>query len=168
MSPVTASACDIDGRVGENRSRRDGCDGWVPAGHTGARHGHGAGGRPRDARPGPAADTFVPGSNGLGDPFFPLAGNGGYDVSHYALRLSYEPQTHHLVGSATISATATQNLSRFDLDLRGFDVSRLTVNGQAASFTRAGQELVITPQAGLPAARPFTAEGWTMPGSRRS
>jgi aminopeptidase N len=103
-----------------------------------------------------AADTFVPGSSGLGDPFFPLAGNGGYDVSHYALRLSYEPETHRLVGSATISATATQNLSRFDLDLRGFDVSRLTVNGQAASFTRAGQELVITPQAGLPAAGPFT------------
>ncbi len=110
------------------------------------------------ATPGPAlaTDTFVPGSSGLGDPFFPLAGNGGYDVSHYALRLRYEPQTHRLAGSATISATATQNLSRFDLDLRGFDVSRLTVNGQAASFTRAGQELVITPRAGLPAARPFT------------
>jgi aminopeptidase N len=103
-----------------------------------------------------AADTFGPGSSGLGDPFFPLAGNGGYDVSHYALGLSYEPQTHHLAGSATISATATQNLSQFDLDLRGFDVSRITVNGRAASFTRAGQELVITPQAGLPAARPFT------------
>ena len=103
-----------------------------------------------------AAETFVPGSSGLGDPLFPLAGNGGYDVSHYALRLSYEPDTHQLAGSATISATATQNLSRFDLDLRGFDVSRLTVNGQAASFTRAGQELVITPRAGLPAARPFT------------
>jgi aminopeptidase N len=103
-----------------------------------------------------AADTFVPGSSGLGDPFFPLAGNGGYDVSHYALRLSYEPRTHRLVGSATISATGTQNLSRFDLDLRGFDVSRLTVNGKAASFKRAGQELVITPQAGLPAGLPFT------------
>jgi aminopeptidase N len=106
--------------------------------------------------PARAADAFTPGSDGLGDPFFPLAGNGGYDVSHYALRLSYSPQTGHLAGSATISATATQNLSRFDLDLRGFDISRLTVNGQTASFARAGQELVITPQAGLPAAQPFT------------
>ena len=84
-----------------------------------------------------AADTFVPGSSGLGDPFFPLAGNGGYDVSHYALRLSYEPRTHRLVGSATISATGTQSLSRFDLDLRGFDVSRLTVNEKAAAFQAA-------------------------------
>jgi CubicO group peptidase (beta-lactamase class C family) len=28
---------------------------------------------------------FAPGSAGLGDPFFPTAGNGGYDVEHYAL-----------------------------------------------------------------------------------
>jgi aminopeptidase N len=103
-----------------------------------------------------AADPFVAGSSGLGDPFFPLAGNGGYDVSNYALRLSYEPQTRRLAGSATVSATATQNLSRFDLDLRGFDVSRLTVNGRAASFSREGQELVITPGVRLRAGQAFT------------
>src|SRR4051794_41852586 len=40
--------------------------------------------------PAMAAGTFVPGSAGLGDPFFPYTGNGGYDVSHYALRLGYE------------------------------------------------------------------------------
>jgi aminopeptidase N len=110
------------------------------------------------AVPGPAwaVDPFVAGSAGLGDPFFPLAGNGGYDVSNYSLQLSYDPQTRGLVGSATISATATQNLSRFDLDLRGFGVSRLVVNGRAASFTRDGQELVITPQVGLRAGHRFT------------
>jgi hypothetical protein len=101
------------------------------------------------AAPAGAVDGFTPGSPGLGDPFFPLAGNGGYDVTNYALRLSYEPATNHLDGTATIRATATQNLSRFDLDLRGFNISRLLVNGQAASFARDGQELVITPAAGL-------------------
>jgi aminopeptidase N len=106
--------------------------------------------------PAQAASTFTPGSAGLGDPFFPLAGNGGYDVLHYALRLGYEPRTRRLTGSATIRAIATQNLSRLDLDLRGFHVSRLTVNARVASFTRVGQELVITPPAGLRAARPFT------------
>jgi hypothetical protein len=30
-----------------------------------------------------AAGSFAPGSDGLGDPMFPLAGNGGYDVSNY-------------------------------------------------------------------------------------
>ena len=79
-----------------------------------------------------AAETFVPGSPGLGDPFFPNAGNGGYDVTHYSLTLSYEPSTNQLSGTAEITATATQNLSSFNLDLRGFSISRLLVDGQAA------------------------------------
>jgi len=104
-----------------------------------------------------AADAFTPGSSGLGDPFFPDAGNGGYDVSHYALTLAYEPSSNLLSGTAAITAAATQNLSRFDLDLRGFEISRLLVNGQAASFTRSGdQELVITPAAGLRSGSSFT------------
>src|SRR5262245_11957357 len=98
--------------------------------------------------PSAGAVTFVPGSPGLGDPFFPSAGNGGYDVSHYDLVLAYEPSSNQLSGTATITATATVDLSRFDLDLRGFTIARLLVNGQAASFTRDGvQELVITPAA---------------------
>ena len=108
--------------------------------------------------PAPAASAaeFSPGSAGLGDPYFPLAGNGGYDVGHYSLVFSYDPASRQFDGTATVIATATQNLSRFDLDLRGFDIDRLTVNGVAASFTRDGQELVITPAAGLPAGALFT------------
>jgi aminopeptidase N len=106
--------------------------------------------------PARAAAAFTPGSPGLGDPYFPLAGNGGYDVSHYSLRLDYEPSSNHLAGTATISALATQDLSRFDLDLRGFEISRLLVNGVAASFTRDGQELIITPGTGIPTGSPFT------------
>jgi aminopeptidase N len=103
------------------------------------------------------AAAFEPGSSGLGDPFFPNAGNGGYDVSHYSLTLGYEPASNQLAGTAVITATATQDLSRFDLDLRGFSISRLLVNGQAATFTREGeQELVITPSAGLPSGSQFT------------
>jgi aminopeptidase N len=103
------------------------------------------------------AATFTPGSSGLGDPFFPNAGNGGYDVSHYSLTLGYEPGTNQLAGTAVITATATQDLSRFNLDLRGFSISRLLVNGAAASFTREGEhELVITPSAGLLDGNTFT------------
>src|SRR5512132_1263100 len=104
-----------------------------------------------------AAVNFVPGSAGLGDPFFPNAGNGGYDVTHYALTLSYEPSTNQLAGTAVITATATQDLSSFDLDLRGFSISRLLVSGQDAAFARSGEhELVITPPAGLTAGTVFT------------
>ena len=56
--------------------------------------------------PAVAADGFVPGSPGLGDPFFPNAGNGGYDVSHYSLTLAYEPSSNRLSGTAAITATA--------------------------------------------------------------
>ena len=52
-------------------------------------------------------------------------------VPHYSLVFSYDPSTRELDGTATVTATATQNLSRFDLDLRGFDIDRLTVNGSA-------------------------------------
>jgi aminopeptidase N len=103
------------------------------------------------------AVTFTPGSPGLGDPFFPNAGNGGYNVSHYSLTLDYAPATNHLAGTAVITATATQNLSRFNLDLRGFAISRLLVNGVTATHTRAGEhELVITPSAGLRSGSAFT------------
>src|SRR3954469_19103827 len=92
---------------------------------------------------------FTPGAPGAGDPFFPLEGNGGYDVGHYKLRLDYDPVSRHLDASATITAQATQDLSRFDLDLRGFDVSRVVVNGRDATVTRDGQELQITPARGV-------------------
>jgi len=98
---------------------------------------------------GSAWAAFTPGSPGLGDPFFPLAGNGGYNVSHYGLNLSYEPSTNQLTGTATITATATEDLSRFDLDLRGFSISRLDVDGREATFTRDGQELIVTPRTGI-------------------
>src|SRR3954447_21408241 len=106
---------------------------------------------------GASAAGFTPGSPGLGDPFFPFAGNGGYDASNYALTLDYMPGTNQLAGTAVISARATQSLSRFDLDLRGFEISRLLVDGRAATFTRDGeQELVITPAAGIPSGTAFT------------
>jgi len=106
--------------------------------------------------PARAAETFTPGSAGLGDPFFPLAGNGGYDVTHYSLQFGYDPAAVRLDGTATIQATATQDLSRFDLDLRGFEISALEVNGRPAAFARDGQELVVTPASGLPAGHAFT------------
>ena len=39
----------------------------------------------------PASAAFTPGAAGLGDPFFPRAGNGGYDVAHYDIDLNYIP-----------------------------------------------------------------------------
>lgn len=94
-----------------------------------------------------AADRYVAGAPGAGDPFFPNAGNGGYDVRHYSLDLDYDQPANRLDGKVTIHARATQGLYRFNLDLRDFlTVARVSVNGRAASFTHAGQELSITPR----------------------
>jgi aminopeptidase N len=97
-----------------------------------------------------AAEPFSPGASGVGDPYFPLEGNGGYDVQHYDLSFSYEPATDSLDGLNKITARATQNLSRFDLDLQQLTVKGVEVNDRAADFTRDGQELVITPSRGIP------------------
>ncbi|MGK5168907.1 M1 family metallopeptidase [Geodermatophilus sp. CPCC 205761] len=87
-----------------------------------------------------------PGAPGIGDPYYPLDGNGGYDVEHYDLDLRYDPGTDVLSGTATIEAEATQALSAFNLDFVGLDVSELTVDGRPATYTRAEGELTVTPE----------------------
>src|SRR5690606_12015396 len=57
-----------------------------------------------------------PGSPGVGDPYYPLDGNDGYDVSHYDVRVSYQPESDRLSGTTTILAKATQDLTTFNLD----------------------------------------------------
>ncbi|HEV7649859.1 MAG TPA: M1 family metallopeptidase [Actinophytocola sp.] len=98
-----------------------------------------------------------PGAPGAGDPYFPDMGNGGYDVSHYDIRLAFNPRTKAINATTKILARATQDLSRFDLDFQGpLTISRLSVDGRATTYTRSGaQELVITPPHGLRKGRPF-------------
>jgi aminopeptidase N len=104
----------------------------------------------------PAAAQFTPGAPGGGDPFYPSAGNGGYDVRNYSIKLDYEPQNEQLAGDVTIEARATQDLSSFNLDFRDYKISSLTVNGSPVAFSRKGQELTVTPAEGLRDNRSFT------------
>ena len=100
------------------------------------------------------------GANTAGDPYFPLQGNGGYDVGHYDLALTYTPASGALRGVATVQATATQQLTRFDLDLRRtMTVSSVTVDGRAARFSQPPsleQELVVDPTQTIRSGRAFT------------
>jgi aminopeptidase N len=92
---------------------------------------------------------FQPGAAGIGDSYFPLDGNGGYDVQHYGLDLAYAPDTDVLSGSATITAVATQNLSAFNLDfdtrdMNGDDaitISSITVDGKPATWSLATTQI---------------------------
>lgn len=99
---------------------------------------------------------FPAGSSGIGDPYFPLDGNGGYDVQHYDLVLTYDPANDKLTGIATITARATQNLSAFNFDFIGMRLRSLTVNDVSANTQRKGQELTVKPKTGLTNGSTFT------------
>jgi aminopeptidase N len=102
-------------------------------------------GTPAGASSAPA----MPGSPGVGDPYYPLDGNGGYDVKHYDLAIRYAPATDSLSGAVKIRALATQRLSAFNLDLDGLTIRSITVDGRPAKWSRDGTELTVTPRRSL-------------------
>ncbi|MEU6394420.1 M1 family metallopeptidase [Streptomyces sp. NPDC046939] len=105
-----------------------------------------------------AADQPTPGAPGLGDPLFPLDGNGGYRVRHYTLDFDWRAPLTPFPASTTITATAEQALSRFDLDFAGNELRSVTVNGRPAQTRRDGDELVITPKSPLRKGGSFTVK----------
>lgn len=102
----------------------------------------------------PAAVAFAAsgsGAPGIGDPYYPEYGNGGYDVSHYGIDVGFDPDTELLTGTTTIDATATQDLSRFNLDFV-LHAQRVTVNGRPA-HSRASDPHELTVRPAQPIAR---------------
>ena len=99
----------------------------------------------------------VDGASGIGDPYWPLDGNGGIDVASYAIANRYALATGRLRGRTTIELTATSDLSSFSLDFL-LRVSKVSVDGVAADFakTDGGHELRITPAAPLAAGTSHT------------
>ena len=97
------------------------------------------------------------GSPGLGDSLYPDFGNGGYEVTHYTLDFTVnDVVTSDLTAIVTIEANALQDLSSFNLDFVGFDITGITVNGESAKSRRAGQELTVTPATQLAKDESFT------------
>jgi aminopeptidase N len=85
------------------------------------------------------------GAPGLGDSYYPLDGNGGYDVSHYDIRISYTPNVDLVSGTTTINAVATQDLTQFNLDFF-LQTKSVRVNNAPATFKSTPDgELVVTP-----------------------
>ena len=86
------------------------------------------------------------GGSGLGDDYFPNYGNSGYDVDRYNINVDYQPQGDLLNGTTTITAKATQDLRRFNLDF-ALRVRSVTVNDKPATFNQNDpHELVVTPK----------------------
>ena len=97
----------------------------------------------------PASSTGATavGADGIGDPYFPQLGNGGYDVEHYDLELQVDPVENRIQSEATLTArvTSADPLTQLNLDLSGLDVAEVLIDGDPARFERNGRELVVHP-----------------------
>lgn len=91
------------------------------------------------------------GSSGVGDPYWPLDGNGGIDVASYRIKNRYDLPTQRLEGRTVLTLTATSDLGSFNLDFL-LKASKVTVDGRRAEHSRPDKhELRITPDAPLAA-----------------
>lgn len=88
----------------------------------------------------PARSTV--GEPSVGDSRIPGIGNGGYDAQHYDATIKVGGDGA-LDAQSVMTAVATQDLERLNLDFIGFDIEAVKVNGKEAKFDREKGELVI-------------------------
>lgn len=79
-----------------------------------------------------------------GEPFFPAAGNAGYDALHYEVRLTYKPQGGRIKAATEIEAVATEPLKSFSFDFFGPEVSEVKVGFEGARFRRKPGKLIVS------------------------
>ncbi|MEF2978196.1 M1 family metallopeptidase [Subtercola sp. YIM 133946] len=97
------------------------------------------------------------GARTLGDPYLPTSGNGGYTVIHYDLDCDYRVASNRLTATATITARATQRLSKFSMDFAGLVASKVTVNAaRTTHLQQTARKLVITPATAINNGTEFT------------
>lgn len=97
-----------------------------------------------------------PGAAGIGDPYYPGLGNGGYDVAHYLIDLDVDMEEERISGTVTIEATAEQQLTSFNLDFSPYRIDEILVDGDPATFEQVDSELVIHPSTPIIAHNLFT------------
>ena len=100
----------------------------------------------------------INGAPGIGDPYYPNLGNGGYDVEKYSIFLDVDPSTNEVSGKTIIDAKATERLASFNLDFQGLTVASVSVNKKESTFSQQDAEMTITPSKPLTSKRSFTVE----------
>ena len=101
-------------------------------------------GPPSDGRREPTVRGTI-GSGSGGDPYLPDSGNGGFDVTHYDIKLSYTPTQPAIRATTTVDSVASEDLAAFNLDFSGLTIDTITIDGRAATFRRTGSELTLHP-----------------------
>lgn len=80
------------------------------------------------------------------EPFFPRAGNRGYDALEYQVRLRYKPRGGRVEAAAEITFDATEGRRRISFDFFGPPVSEVLVDGEPARFERRPGKLWVIPE----------------------
>ncbi|HEX3040517.1 MAG TPA: M1 family metallopeptidase [Solirubrobacterales bacterium] len=91
------------------------------------------------------------------EPFFPGAGNEGYDALHYDVRLTYKPQGGRVKARTEVEAVATEALKSFSFDFLGPKVEEVKVGGEPVGFQRRPGKLVVSPAVEIAKGERFTA-----------
>jgi len=91
-----------------------------------------------------------------GDPYTPSSGNRGYRVVRYELELDYDVDRNALSATARLTAVATEELTRFSLDLAALRVTRVQVDGADAKRTHGSGKLTLTPRNTIAAGAEFS------------
>ena len=86
-----------------------------------------------------AGPQFTPGADGIGDPYYPQDGNGGYDVGHYDLDLTLRPRHGSAERRRHDRRRRRPRTSRVRPRLRGPDRALDHVNGTAANWQPEGR-----------------------------
>ena len=100
---------------------------------------------------------FVP-AGAADEPFFPGAGNRGYDALDYDVDLVFEPKSGRIKARTLILARAEDDLQRLSLDFRGPRVRKVRVDSRAAEFRRRDGKLVLFPRQAIKAGSLFLVD----------
>ncbi len=79
------------------------------------------------------------------DSYYPHVGDPGVDALHYALDLTWDPQTRRLAAVERLTFRATETAEEFQLDFgEPLTVDQLTVDGEPADHVKQGKDLVVS------------------------
>jgi len=90
------------------------------------------------------------------EPFFPHAGNRGYNVRSYDVNLSFHPESGRVNAQVNVHSTATSRLERFSLDFFGPHVTQVSIDGKTARFQRTRSKLIVLPPRAIGKGKEFT------------
>ena len=103
----------------------------------------------------PPNPNATEGEPGVGDPYYPQAGNSGYDVTRYQIMINWDPKTQTITGTTTLTARATQSLNSFYFDL-ALHTDKVSVNGvPAESIARGFSDVYVKPAQSITAGSTF-------------